>query len=124
MMVGSQMELELDGSMGQSVGSRIRLRGKMLGVKLWVDEMVTERVPPSRKVWETTSPPRLLVIGEYRMGFEIEPQSAGSKLTVFIDYALPRGLVGRCLGSILGGFYSTWCTRRMAHDAAAHFNMV
>ena len=51
MMAGSRMALELDAAEGRAVGSRIRLSGRVLGIKLWVDEVITERNPPQRKVW-------------------------------------------------------------------------
>jgi hypothetical protein len=40
-----------------------------------VDEVVSHRVPPRAKVWSTVGTPRLLVIGHYRMGTEIDPES-------------------------------------------------
>lgn len=121
MMAGSRMVLEMDNSNGRSVGSRIRLSGRVLGIRLCVNEIVTERNPPRRKVWETTRRPRLLVIGDYRMGFEIYPTERCCSLKVFIDYSLPRTFVGRCLGQIFGRFYARWCTQRMVKDAALHF---
>lgn len=121
MMVGSRMDIELDADRGMAVGSRIRLKGRVLGLPLLVDEVVTERVPPLRKVWETIGSPRLLVIGPYRMGFEINPQGAASQLRVFLDYTLPASGISRWLGRQLGGFYARWCTESMANDAARHF---
>jgi hypothetical protein len=123
MMAGSSMALELDAQEGHAVGSRIRLIGRVLGMILWVDEIVFQRDPPQRKVWETTSEPRLLIIGRYRMGFEIQPRTIGSHLRVFIEYALPETFPARWLGRILGGLYAQWCTRRMANDAALHFRV-
>ena len=83
--------------------------------------MVTERVPPLRKTWETRGEPRLLVIGAYRMGFTIAAQGARSQLVVFIDYQLlPRGFA-RGLARLFGRTYAAWCTRRMATDAVAAF---
>lgn len=121
MMVGSRMDIELDADKGMAVGSRIKLKGRVLGLPLLVDEVVTERVPPLRKVWETIGSPQLLVIGPYRMGFEIMPQGAASQLRVFIDYATPASGISRWLGRRLGGFYARWCTESMAKDAARHF---
>ncbi len=120
-MAGSRMEMDMDADEGRAVGSKIRLRGRVLGISLGLEETVIERSPPVRKVWRTTTPPRLLVMGPYRMGFEITPQGTASLLTVFIDYALPDSGVERWLGRILGPWYARWCTRRMAHDAVAHF---
>ena len=121
MMAGSRMEMDIDANGGRAVGSTIRLKGRVFGISLDLQEAVIERSPPLRKVWRTSTPPRLLVIGPYRMGFEITPQGAASLVTVFIDYALPDRGLGRWLGRILGPWYARWCTRRMANDAVAHF---
>jgi len=72
------METELDEDRGQKVGSCIRLTGRIFGVEFLVEEIVTERNPLHRKVWETTGAPKLLVIGHYRMSFELSPQGNGS----------------------------------------------
>jgi len=55
------------------------------------------------------------------MGFEIAEHEAGSHLTVFIDYALPKGAVTRWFGYLLGDYYAQWCARRMVGDAVRHF---
>lgn len=121
MMVGSRMAIELDATEGRAVGATIRLRGRVLGIPLSVEQIVTERRPPLRKVWETTGTPRLLVIGPYRMGYEITPKAQSSQLRVFIDYALPDGPISHWLGRLFGNFYARWCTQRMADDAAMRF---
>ena len=121
MMGGGRMLTELDAGRGQIVGSRIRLSGKVFGIELSVEEIVTERVPPQSKAWETTGSPRLLVIDRYRMGFEIAPQENGSLLRVYIDYALPEDLPARWLGVLLGRYYARWCTDQMVRDTAKHF---
>ena len=120
LMGGSMMRFEFDERRGHAVGSRMRLYGKVLGFSLEVIEIVTEREPPRRKLWETIGEPRLLVVGAYRMGFAIEPADGGCRLRVWIDYDLPRGF-WRLAGILLGGFYARWCTRNMAEGAAAHF---
>jgi hypothetical protein len=121
MMGGGRMQTELDAGRGQTVGSRIRLSGSVFGLSLSVEEVVTERIPPKRKVWETTGSPRLLVIERYRMGFEIASQKSGSLLRVYIDYALPKDLPMRWLGFLLGPYYARWCTQQMARDTAEQF---
>lgn len=121
MMAGATMRVETDALKGQAVGSVIRITGRVLGVNLAVDEVVTERVTPLRKTWETRGEPQLLVIGSYRMGFTIAAQRNHSRLIVFIDYELaPRGFT-RGLGLLFGRAYAAWCTRRMANDAVAAF---
>ena len=118
---GGRFETQIDEGRGQIVGSRIRLSGRVFGVELSVEEIVVERDPPRRKVWETTGAPRLLVIGHYRMGFELTPQGESSQVRVFIDYSLPSKAPGLWLGHLLGGVYARWCTKQMANDAARHF---
>ena len=120
-MGGGRMETELDEGRGQKVGSRIRLTGRIFGVALSVEAIVTERNPPHRKVWETTGAPKLLVIGHYRMGFELSPQGNGSMLRVFIEYALPERAPARWLGRLFGRYYARWCTQQMVDDAVKHF---
>ena len=121
MMAGSTMDIELDAAKGQAEGSHIRLRGRVLGIPIFVEEVVTEHQPPFNKVWETIGVPKLLVIGDYKMGFEITPQGTSSLLHVFINYNLPEPLLMRLLGHVFGGFYARWCTESMAKDAAAYF---
>lgn len=117
MTAGSSMQFETDSGLGQVVGSHIRMFGRVLGIQLALDEIVTLREPPFRKSWKTVGEPRLLVIGAYRMGFVISPTPSGSRLDVFIDYRLPARGLSRGLGQLLGSAYARWCTRRMASDA-------
>ena len=120
-MAGGYMNTATDAGRGQAVGSRIRLAGRVLGVKLSVEEFVVERDPPRRKVWATTGAPKLLVIGQYQMGFELSPHGNGSMLRVFIEYALPERLPARWLARLFGRYYARWCTRQMVDDAVEHF---
>jgi len=113
------MTYEFDAAKGRAVGSHIRMGGSAFGIKLFVEEVVTERDPPRRKIWKTIGDPSLVVVGAYQMGFEIEPTEKGSWLRVWIDYEPPKG-VGRYTPS-LGGLYARWCVRQMADDAARHF---
>ena len=121
MMAGATMRVVTDELKGQAVGSVIRVNGHVLGVDLAVEEVVTDRVPPLRKTWETRGEPRLLVIGCYRMGFTIAAQGDRSRLLVFIDYQLPPRGFARALALLFGRTYAAWCTRRMATDAVAAF---
>ena len=120
-MGGGRMETILDEGRGQKVGSQIRLSGQVFGVELSVEEIVAERNPPRRKVWETTGAPKLLVIGHYRMGFELSPRGNGSMLRVFIEYTLPERGAARWLGRLFGRYYARWCTQQMVDDAVKHF---
>jgi hypothetical protein len=125
MMAGSRMALQLDERSGRAVGSHVRLEGRVLGVRLEVDEVVTVREPPRCKFWQTVGEPRLLVIGAYRMGFELEPLEdplrAPTLLKVLLDYSLPARASALPLGPRLGHAYARWCTRRMVADASRAF---
>ena len=112
----------MDEAAWREVGSRISLAGRVFGVRLSLDEVITVRDPPTRKAWETTGTPRLLVIGPYRMGFAFEPLDAHAvTLSVFIDYALPDRGVSWLLGKLFGHWYARWCTQRMVADAQTAF---
>lgn len=117
MMAGASMKIDTDSRNGKALGSVITLKGRVLGLALFVSERVTEYAPPLRKTWETFGEPQLLVIGSYRMGFELVPGGVTSQLRVWIDYDLPTGWWGRWLGKLLGGFYASWCVQRMSSDA-------
>jgi hypothetical protein len=120
MMAGSKMRFDFDEDGGRAVGSKIRMSGQILGIPLELEEVITERDPPKHKAWETIGTPRLLVIGGYRMGFDIEPRGNGARLTVFIDYNEPKSpwtIVGRLFGPV----YARWCTVNMTQGAAREF---
>lgn len=66
-MAWATINLTVDAGGGRRAGSHIVLRGRVLGIFLYVDEVVTMSEPPRRKAWETVGAPQLLVIGSYRM---------------------------------------------------------
>jgi uncharacterized membrane protein len=121
MMMGGSMETMLDEGRGQSIGSHVRMKGKMMGVELLLDEVITERQPPHHKAWETIGRQRLLVIDDYRLGFDISERNKSSELRVFIDYNLPAAPLLRALGLLFGKFYAKWCVQQMVNDACRHF---
>jgi hypothetical protein len=117
-MLGTSMSLATDAQGGRTVGSVIRMEGRVFGIRLHLEEVVTKRAPPTLKAWETLGEPQLLVIGAYRMGFRIAAEGGGSLLAVSIEYALPaHGWLGR----LLGPAYARWCCRRMVRDAQEAF---
>jgi hypothetical protein len=121
-MGGNRMKIGGDESRGRTVGSRILIAGRVFGIQLCVEEEVVERNPPFRKVWETVGNPRLLVIGHYRMGFDVTPKEEVCSFRVFIEYALPDEAPARWLARLFGSYYARWCTRRMVDDAVASFS--
>ena len=119
MMGGGKMDVSVDAGGGQQVGSHIRLSGKVLGIKLFLDEVVTRHEPPHTKMWETVGNIKLLVIGHYRMGIEIKSENTGSLMRVFIDYNLP--MTNIWLGRLFGGAYARWCVKQMLKGAQDYF---
>lgn len=113
MMAGGSMSLSLDESDGRQVGSHIRMQGRVLGWPLYIDEVVSEREPPLRKVWETVGEPRLWVIGCYRMGLNLADQASGCSVSVFIDYDLPAAPVLYWLAHWMSHPYAAWCVEQM-----------
>ena len=112
-----KMNLTLDEMQGRVVGSHIVLEGRVVGIRLFLDEVVSERVQPTRKTWETVGQPRLLVIGPYRMGFELTSDGNATRLRVAISYELPQHGFSWLLGRLFGRSYAKWCTKRMVMDA-------
>lgn len=117
MMAGASMSTQIDEGKFQKVGSQLHMEGKILGVKIFLDEAVTKREPPDLKVWETVGSLRLVVIGPYQMGFEVEPNDDKSTLKLFIDYQMPKS---RLLGQLFGGWYAKWCLNQMFKGVENH----
>ena len=121
MMGGSQMSTRTDEGKAQAVGSHIVMSGRVLGLHLELDEVVTVHRPPTEKVWETVGKPRLLVIGQYRMRVTVRPTTNGSHLTVAIGYGLPDGALTYWLGRLFGAMYAKWCVKQMLDGVVTHF---
>jgi hypothetical protein len=118
-MGGGSMRTTSDQHHGQKLGSHIRLQGTVFGLKLFLDEVITEYHPPRLKAWKTVGDIRLLVIGHYRMKLALTPLSDHTtQLTVAIDYDLPAT---PWLGKLLGPLYARWCVHRMLRDTANNF---
>ena len=115
------MDVQTDAGHGQTIGSHIRLSGKVFGTNLFLDEVITKYEPPHHKEWQTVGNLRLLAIGHYRMGLEINPGNEDSRLRVFIDYELPKSLSQRLLGYLFGRMYAKWCVKQIISTVQAAF---
>ena len=121
-MAWGKMETQMDAGRGRAVGSHIVLTGRVLGMRLFLDEVVTVREPTLKKAWETVGEPRLLVVGPYSMSFHLEAAVSATRLRVAIDYDAPSKGISRVLGSIFGRSYAKGCVKRMVRDAETFFN--
>lgn len=124
MMGGGKMETQVDEGKFQKVGSHLRMRGAILGIKLFLDEVVTQHEPPFRKEWQTIGKINLIVIDHYKLGFEIVPDKNNSRLTVFIDYKLPKSAKTYMLGILFGEFYAKRCVGQMITEVSRHFKNI
>lgn len=121
MMMGGRMTYQFDTAKGRAVGAVIKMGGSFLGLRLAVEEVVTVRAPPQLKIWETRGVPRILIMGAYRMGFEVTAVGDTSHLRIFIEYDHPKTTIGKILGALFAPLYARWCIKRMADDAARTF---
>lgn len=122
-MGGGSMKTETDEGKGRKLNSHIKMSGKVFGINLFLDEVIVEHEPPRRKAWETIGKVNLLIIDQYKLGFEITPSDNASNLNVYIDYDLPKSGITRLLGYLLGGMYAKWCVNQMLNGVEAHFKM-
>jgi hypothetical protein len=98
-MMGSKLKLEIMTPEPTGVGAVYRYSGRMMGLTIDFSETVTKYVAGREKVWRTIGKPQLLIIAGYEMRVLVEPVSPGSsRLTIAIDYDLPRASIGRLLG--------------------------
>lgn len=124
MMMGSKMYTIVDEREFKQVGSHMQMIGNIVGIKLYLDEVVTQRNLNEGKKWETTQEReklKLVVVGDYAMAFRIEPIAEGSNFTVSIDYNLPQNPFNRALGYIMADPYAHWCVNLMLDGVQKHF---
>jgi hypothetical protein len=80
-------------------------------------ETVVKYVKNKERIWRTIGEPKIIIIGDYEMGFRLTPSHDGTRLKIYISYDLPKPLFGKILGWLLSGWYSKWCLNNMATDA-------
>ena len=122
MMLGSTMDIFMDAQRTREVGSQFGFKGSVVGVPLFVREVVTFRQPPKSKRWKTVEEPVLWVIGAYEMYFEIRRETGGANLTVGIGYERPLRGFPRFLSIFFHRAYARWCTKKMVVHAQHHFS--
>lgn len=121
MMGGGHMDTSVDKGHGQIIGSHIKMSGRVFGVNIFLDEVVTRHEPPILKAWETVGDLNLLVIGHYQMEIKIQPKNSKSLLNISIDYDLPQK--NAWLGRLFGDVYARWCVKQMINGVKDHFTL-
>ena len=95
-MMGSKLKLEIMTPETTGVGAVYRYSGRMMGLTIDFSETVTQYVAGREKAWRTIGEPQLLIIAGYEMRVLVEPISLrSSRLTISIDYELPRSGIWR-----------------------------
>lgn len=113
-MVGSKLILEISTPEPTGIGATCRYSGRVMGLLIDFSETVTHYVPGREKTWRTSGEPRLLIIDNYEMRVLVEPMpDARSKLTITIDYTLPRSVLWRAIRGMLAASYARWCLESM-----------
>jgi hypothetical protein len=121
MMFGGRMSVAADVHEGRAIGSIIRLSGAFAGIPISVAQIITDRTPPTRKVWETLPQARLLILEAYCMGFDIEGHGPGSSLRVWIKYRSTQRGFWALAASLFAGLYAQWCLDSIVKDVSRHF---
>ena len=117
-MMGSKLKLEIMTPEPTGVGAVYRYSGRMMGLTIDFSETVTKYVAGREKVWRTIGEPQLLIMAGYEMRVLVKPVSpAFSRLTIGIDYELPRAGVWRGLGWTLAGAYGRWYLTSMVEGS-------
>lgn len=113
-MMGSKLILEIVTPEATGIGATYRYSGRVMGLNIDFSETVTHYVPGREKTWQTIGEPRLLIIDNYEMRVRVEQMpDARSKLTITIDYTLPRSVLWRAIGTMLAASYARWCLDSM-----------
>jgi hypothetical protein len=113
-MMGARLALQIVTPDPTGVGATYRYSGRAIGFAIDFSETVTRYVPGREKVWRTIGEPRLLILDSYEMRLLVEPETdTSARLTITIDYALPRTGLRHFLGRSLAAPYARWCLGNM-----------
>lgn len=116
MMMGSKLNLEQLSPNASGVGAKYRWYGKMMGMTIDFNEMVTKWEPPILKEWETIGDAQIIIMRWYRMWFEIAPFEDGTNAKLSISYLPPKSWYYRVLSFLFAPWYCNWCLNNMLND--------
>lgn len=119
MRMGGGMTLHEQTPGVRGVGATYRYTGRAFGMAIDFQQRVAEWAEDQRKVWRTLEGGRIILLGRYEMGFELEPGHAATRVRAWITYDLPRDLRGRVLGALFARSYARWCVRSILDGAKA-----
>jgi hypothetical protein len=96
------------------------MSGKVVGVDLFLDEVIREREPPRRKVWETVGTPRLEHRSLCRPCYP--PQSVAACLPAWLAEMHPAAMGTKSRESIYGASILPDCGHWTQQEKAAEVN--
>lgn len=116
-LMGSKLNLEIISKKPTGLGATYRWYGKVMGLTMDFTETVTQWERNRARVWKTIGKPRIIIMGNYEMWFNLKPVGDKTRLTFGIAYDLPRSFFWKIVGLLLAAPYSRWCLRNMCRDA-------
>lgn len=124
-MMGSKLALQIVTPEATGVGATYRYSGRVMGLTIDFSETVTRYVPNHEKGWRTVGQPRLLIIDSYEMFASVEAvPGTRSRLTITIDYTLPRSPLWHLLGRLVAPSYARWCLDSMLDGTLRDLELV
>ena len=116
MMMGSKLKLKQLSTNAAGAGANYRWYGKMIGMAIDFNQIVTKWHPPKLKEWETIGEAKIIIMSWYRMWFEITPANNGTNTKISISYLPPKELFYKILSFFFANWYCNWCLNNMLND--------
>lgn len=124
MMMGSKLVLEQLSSNSTGIAAKYHWYGKMLGMTMDFNEIVTKWQPPSLKEWETVGEAKIIIMSWYRMRFDITPSEKGAIAILSISYLPPKEWYYKVLSFLFANWYCNWCLKNMLNDSKTNLEKV
>ena len=116
MMMGSKLKLEQLSPNPAGVDAKYHWYGRMMGMTIDFNEIVTKWQPPKLKEWETVGKAKIIIMSWYRMWFEITPAENGTIAKLSISYLPPTPWFYKILSFFFAKLYCNWCLNNMLND--------
>jgi hypothetical protein len=100
----------------------LRRGGQLPGLPLRVDEIIDTYEPGRKKSWRSVGVPRLLVLGRYRMGFEVCPRADETDVLVYVEWDPLPGWRGALLRGAARR-YAAWFVDSAVRGAQGAFTL-
>jgi len=122
MMMGNKLDLKFLTNHKTGLGSKYRLTGKIMGLKMDFTVEVTKWIKDKEKVWETVGDTQLIIYSWYQMVLKISAVDSQTKTELSISYKKPTGIINQILSFLFADWYCRWCLKKMLDDARANIH--